>query len=162
RNEISAATLYHLILTRWLEYEFDYERRGLPARAQPLSVDERWAAARRLAMELWSRTVPRLSLSELERRGADLISPLPAYGPAAGRVGSGTVLVREEEGRFSFVHDSVMEWLVAREAARRLQEEGQPTDLLGRREMSELMVAFLCDLVGRGLAEAWARAALLQ
>ena len=32
-------------------------------------------------------------------------------------VGSGTLLVRDEGGRFAFVHQSVMEWLVANHAA---------------------------------------------
>ena len=166
QNTISAATLYRLILSRWLEHEFDYERRGLPPRTQPLSVDERWEAARRLAVELWSRPVPRLSLSELEQRVAAIISQLPAYEmdarQAAHVVGSGTLLVRDEEARFSFVHESVLEWLVAAEAARRLSLGGQPTDLLGRREMSELIVAFFCDLAGSERAEAWAGAAVLQ
>lgn len=33
------------------------------------------------------------------------------------RIGAGSLLVRDAEGRFSFVHRSVMEWLVAGERA---------------------------------------------
>jgi len=39
---------------------------------------------------------------------------------AAHVLGCGTLLCRQGEGRFSFIHASVMEYLVAAEAARRL------------------------------------------
>jgi hypothetical protein len=39
-------------------------------------------------------------------------------------IGSGSLLVRDAEGRFSFVHRSVMEWLVAGATAREVVENG--------------------------------------
>ena len=41
----------------------------------------------------------------------------------AQMIGSGTLLARTEDGLFTFVHQSVMEWLVAAEAARLLTME---------------------------------------
>jgi WD40 repeat protein len=71
---------------------------------------------------------------------------------AAHAVGSGSLLVRTETGGFAFVHQSVMEWLVAKVAADELPE----TEIVNRK-MSPLMVDFLCDLAGHEVAPAWAR-----
>jgi WD40 repeat protein len=161
QGSISAAGLYQLILERWLGYES--QRLDLPGGAPTLPIDERWRAVTHLAVELWPRAEPSLSLSELESGVAAVIRQLPTYqmdgGQAAHAVGSGTLLVRDEEGRFGFVHDSVMEWLVAAHAADRLRS-GEPADLLGRREMSALMADFLWDLAGRDCAARWAHQVL--
>lgn len=53
-------------------------------------------------------------------------------------IGSGSLLVRDAEGRFSFVHRSVMEWLVADAAARGLKTKGD-AETLGANDMSELI-----------------------
>lgn len=68
---------------------------------------------------------------------------------------SGSLVVRDAEGRFSFVHRSVMEWLVAEAAARKLKENGDAA-VLGAGDMSELMADFLISLAGREQADAWA------
>ncbi len=71
-------------------------------------------------------------------------------------VGSGSLLVRDAEGRFSFVHRSVLEWLVAASAAREVEEKGDAA-ALGADEMSELMADFFISLAGRETAGQWAR-----
>jgi hypothetical protein len=73
----------------------------------------------------------------------------------AHTVGSGTLLVRTPEGEFAFVHQSVMEWLVAHSAAERLQH-GDVADILLTRAMSVLMRDFVCDLAGHEVARRWA------
>ena len=79
------------------------------------------------------------------------------YSPdqAVHAVGSGSLLVRTEDGAFTFVHQSVMEWLVAYAAADGLRV-GAPALPLTARVMSPLMVDFFCDLAGHGVARAWA------
>ncbi len=74
---------------------------------------------------------------------------------AAHQVGSGSLLVREQDQRFAFVHRSVMEWLVARRAAQQIQA-GEVAEVLAAREMSPLMTDFLTGLAGRDVADRWA------
>jgi WD40 repeat protein/3',5'-cyclic AMP phosphodiesterase CpdA len=161
RPSITQAELYRVLLTRWLEHEVD--------RAQPrggessLSIEERWEAVTALAVALWQRPDRALALSDLTATTARAMDRMARHGLDAGQaaqaVGSGTLLVRDEEGAFGFVHPSVMEWLVARAAAR-LVGAGQDVPLLAGREMSPLMADFLRDLSEPARAGAWARGVL--
>ena len=74
---------------------------------------------------------------------------------ASHMIGSATLLVRDGDGRFTFVHRSIMEWLVARHTADQLLAGDELPEPL-RRPMSELMTDFLCDLAGRDTAQIWA------
>jgi WD40 repeat protein len=160
-DEITAAKLYELLLERWLVYEFD---RVHPKGAPPgLSVAERWQAVTLLAMRLWQKTDRFVSLSDLSDEAARVVQ---AVGPAAldaetatFQIGSGTLLVRDEEGNFAFLHQSILEWLVARSAAEALAAGADPA-ALAVREISPLMVDFLVNLAGRDAAVVWARGIL--
>ncbi len=126
-----------------------------------------------LALRLWQSTDRSVRLSELaettatalaglaeqpgrERAGGQQLDP----GQIAHAVGSGTLLVRSEQGLFGFVHQSVMEWLVAAHAAERLKGGAAEPDVLAARELSPLMADFLCDLAGRDRARTWASGVL--
>ena len=155
-GEISAAGLYQALLDRWLLHE--YERvhpRGVQV---GLSVADRWKAVTELALLLWGRTDKFVSLSELPMTTARAISDLVerALDPevAGHHIGSGTLLTRDEEERFSFFHQSIMEWLVAREAAAQVKRSGD-SRLLSARAMSELMAQFFGSLAGREIAAWW-------
>jgi hypothetical protein len=157
-GEITAAKLYELLLTRWLEYEFD---RVHPRGAPPgLSVEERWHAVTLLAMRLWQKTdrfVSLLDLSEEAARAVKAVGPAaPDAEVAAFQVGSGTLLVRDDEGNFSFLHQSILEWLVAKSAAEALAR-GESPESLAARELSPLMADFFVDLAGREQAVVWSR-----
>ncbi len=159
-GQISAARLYRELLQRWLEFEFE--------RAQPrgamraLSVADRWDAVRTLAIQLWESGENTLGLTELGEaatalgRLADLqITP----EQASHMIGSGTLLVRMDGERFTFVHRSVMEWLVADHAARSLRDGGSDRELCTR-PISALMADFVATLAGPGPTRSWARAIL--
>lgn len=159
-GEISAARLYRELLQQWLEFEFE--------RAQPrggmraLSVADRWNAVRTLALRLWESGEDTLGLAELGGAAgalghlADLqITP----EQASHMIGSGTLLVRTEGERFTFVHRSVMEWLVADHAAEVLRDGGDPGELITR-PISDLMADFVATLAGHRRSVAWARAIL--
>ena len=64
---------------------------------------------------------------------------------AAFEIGAGSLLVRDREGRFSFVHRSVMEWLLARDAAAAIAA-GQMPSSLEQNELSPLMADFVLGL----------------
>ena len=119
---------------------------------------ERLAACTALALRLWATTALTISVAELTAEVSSTLTRLAERGytadQAAHTVGSGTLLVRTPDGEFTFVHQSVMEWLVANSAAERLQN-GQVADTLHTRRMSPLMLDFVCDLAGHDLARRW-------
>jgi WD40 repeat protein len=155
-KELSSADLYQELVNTWLGYE--------AGRLRPSSLDteERRHAVTELALVLWRSTERGARIEELQATTARVLGSLAKKrleaSHAAHVIGSGTLLVRDDD-TFSFVHSSVMEYLVAAEAVRRL-DDGRGTDLLGNQEMSPLMVDFFCGLVRRPAAEAWARETL--
>ena len=158
-GEITAARLYELLLQRWLVGEFE---RVHPKGASPgLSVEDRWRGVTALALRLWQKTEASAKLAELTEGAARVIENLPSLDPAvaAFQLGSGTLLVRDEEGNFSFLHQSILEWLVARNAAEELKN-GKDSESLAAREISPLMADFLSSLAGREITVAWARRVL--
>nr|WP_030490998.1 pentapeptide repeat-containing protein [Micromonospora chokoriensis] len=160
---ITAARLYQELLTQWLEFE--QRRLDRPGGAPPLTVDQLWHGVTVLASALWNSAESGLGVDELGD-AADAINALtgPGSGPRRDRehavhlLGSGTLLVRTGERRFSFVHRSVLEWLVARQMAVQLGDGEAPDHL--NRPMSELMVEFLAGLADVEVARRWARSAL--
>ena len=157
-GEITAAKLYQLLLDRWLGYEFD---RVHPRGAPPgLSVAERWEAVTLLALRLWQKTDRFAELSDLTEEAARIVKAVGPAAPdsevAAFQVGSGTLLVRDDEGNFAFLHQSILEWLVAKSAAVALAAGTDPETLVAR-DISPLMADFFASLAGRSQAVTWAR-----
>ncbi|WP_224369092.1 pentapeptide repeat-containing protein [Hyalangium versicolor] len=156
---LTPAKLYEVLIGRWLEME---HQRVNPAGApRGLSIKQLWEAATELAVLLWGRTERAVSIGELPE---ELLSTVSAWGAHSldaevvrHQLGSGTLLVRDEDGRVSFVHQSVLEWLVARAAAKELGASGNAT-LLDRSEMSDLLADFFIVLAGHNEARIWAQA----
>lgn len=158
-GEITSAKIYELLISRWLEGE--YQRVNPAGAPKGLSVKQLWEAATELAMVLWGRPERSVGMSEVPE---ELIIAVGAWGEHSldaevvrHQLGSGTLLVRDDDGRISFVHQSVLEWLVARAAAKELRSKGD-TSILGRREMSDLMADFLIYFAGHRVVRAWAEA----
>ncbi|MGQ5639305.1 MULTISPECIES: TIR domain-containing protein [unclassified Streptomyces] len=153
---LSPAGLYEEVLGAWLGFEAQ-RGGGSPGRAPGLSVDQLWDAVTALALRLWESGQDSLRLDEL----TDVAETLTGLADArlsvpqtAHAIGSGSLLVRSDDGVFRFIHGSVVEWLVARECARRITR-GDST-LLERRQLGQLAVEFLCDLADHRLCQAWA------
>ncbi|MGH4017920.1 MAG: NACHT domain-containing protein, partial [Pseudonocardiaceae bacterium] len=157
RGQISAAELYRELVDFWLVREADrqHHRAGLPS----LDDKERLDACTALALRLWTTTALTIPVTDVTAEVSSTLTRLAERGytadQAAHTVGSGTLLVRTPEGEFTFVHQSVMEWLVAQAAAEKLQE-GVAADALVARKMSALMLDFFCDLAGHEVARRWA------
>jgi WD40 repeat protein len=159
---ISSADLYRELLEHWFRHE---DWRASPRGAAPaLTIEDRWRAVTALALRLWRSRERTVAASDLSEETTRALGPLTDRylddEQAAQLVGSGTLLVRDEEGRFSFVHQSVMEWLVAAEGARQLAASGQAPPLLGQHPISALMADFFTGLAGREVAQAWAHRVL--
>ena len=159
RNDgaISAADLYRLLLERWLVFEYE---RAHPKGAQEILPQEaRWAAVTAVALRLWEKTEKFVSTAEIAEVASTAVAKAMTTPPPADiaghMIGSGSLLRRDDEGCFFFVHQSVMEWLVARRAAEDLKA-GASSTLLEGRAMSPLMVEFLCDLATADVARRWA------
>ena len=156
-GQISAAELYRELVDFWLIREADrHQHRG---GLRSLDDKERLAACTALALRLWATTALTIPVAELTAEVSSTLTRLADRGytvdQAAHTVGSGTLLVRTPEGEFAFVHQSVMEWLVAQATAGKLQE-GAAADTLAARKMSQLMLDFFCDLAGHEVARRWA------
>ncbi|NUT51183.1 MAG: NACHT domain-containing protein [Saccharothrix sp.] len=156
-GRISAAELYRELVDFWLVREADRQRHrhGTPS----FDGAERLSACTALALRLWQTTATTIDTADLEDTVVRTLTRLTERGysidQAAHAVGSGSLLVRAEGGGFAFVHQSVMEWLVAKVAADELPDTG-----IVSRRMSRLMVDFLCDLAGHAKALRWARGVL--
>jgi WD40 repeat protein/3',5'-cyclic AMP phosphodiesterase CpdA len=145
----SAASLYQAILHAWLSYE-EHRTQGIPGAPAGLRAADLLRMVTALAMRLWDSGEPFLRLAELTDQMADAVSGLASTVPlsvpqTAHAVGTGSLLIRTDDGLFGFIHSSVTEWLIASEIARALTE-GTAVALLARRKLSQLTVDFLCDL----------------
>jgi WD40 repeat protein/3',5'-cyclic AMP phosphodiesterase CpdA len=163
RGHLSGALLYDVLIHRWLAGE--RERHAHPGSLAPLEVDERRKACTALALRLWESAEPTFPSADLSFAVVTTLTDLLDRGytteEAAQAVGSGTLLVRTEDGAFSFVHRSIMEWLVAKAAADEISGEGTSLILQSRR-FSGLMINFLCDLTGHEPARRWAATVLRE
>ncbi|HUR05719.1 MAG TPA: TIR domain-containing protein [Nonomuraea sp.] len=152
RHTISPALLYEEILGSWLAFE---ERRAkVPGSPTPLTTDELWQVVTVLALRLWDSGESLLGVDELTELAETLTGLAGGQLSAehtAHAMGSGSLLVRTEEGMFGFIHSSVMEWLIARHIAATIEA---PL-VLSRRPLSALTVEFLCDLADIRALRAW-------
>lgn len=162
-GSLNAAEVYRLILYRWLGNELARAEDG-DGEAPSLSFGERLEALTRIALRLWRTRESTLSLEELAEEVGRSVAALrrAPVDPetAAFQVGSGTLLVRDEHGGFSFVHPSVLEWLVAERAAADAAFD-TPPEALAIRSATPLLLRFFISLSGRDAAVGWARGVLV-
>jgi WD40 repeat protein/uncharacterized protein YjbI with pentapeptide repeats len=140
---ITAAHLYELIVNKWLSYEV--KRVGERTIDSQLNEIQLLSAATWMARQLWRQTEGTIGLNEME--GA-VRGTLENVGNAAHQLGSACLLVRDALGRFSFLHQSVLEWLVARATAEEIQS-GKVSSIMSEQAMSPLMAEFLIGLLGK-------------
>lgn len=156
-GRLSTAGLYEEIIDVWLSNEEARQRhpQGLPS----LGKDERLAACTSLALRLWESKDLTIALKDLSAEVSAALSGLAERGysdaTVSHSIGSGSLLVTTDDGAFAFVHQSIMEWLVANAAAHDVRVERQ-AQVLASRRMSRLMVEFFVDLAGRVPAARWA------
>ena len=157
---MTAGGLYQLLVDRWLDHQTERQshRGGLPA----MSRDQRLEAVIQIALVMWcsgEHTVTPGELGQIAAGLPDLAELEMRHGEAVQTVGSGTLLIRSGDGEFRFIHQSVMEWLVARHAAKRLAAAGLSglEDALATYELTPLMARFLADLADEAPLVEWAR-----
>lgn len=151
---ISAAKLNEILVHKWLQFEVVRADDRVPEPG--LSFDQRLAAVTTIALHLWGHSERFVALDTL---GDAVRGFLHDHDCAKQQLGSGTLLTRDDAGRFAFLHESVLEWLVARAAQQDLAA-GRDA-LLGRHPLSPLMAEVLRGLTGDEAAAAWADRVLL-
>ncbi|WP_261560339.1 TIR domain-containing protein, partial [Frankia tisae] len=162
---ITSADLYAKLLTRWLDHEVS-RRQPTSGAHQTLDAGQLRQAVDALAVDLWKESRDTLGLDSLSDSVRTTFTDLESLKldpkQATFIVGSGSMLVRTDDATFGFVHRSVLEYLVAAQAAGQLAAatSGPAPSLLGYQEMSDLMVDFLHGIAGRADLEQWARATL--
>src|SRR5262249_19054036 len=143
-GRISAAELYREVMDAWLGGEAHRQRHGHGMLS--LTQRERLEACTALALRLWTSAAPAIPVTDLSVEVAATLTRLAErrYNPeqAAHAVGSASLLVRTDDGAFSFVHQSILEWLVADAAANRLRG-GQTPGLLDVRPLTPPIAASL-------------------
>jgi hypothetical protein len=153
---MTAGRLYERLLATWLEHEA--HRQDETGGPRALSAADRLEALGEVALRLWrsgETTIRAAELGSSVTKVADLARLQMRPAEAAQAVGSSTVLVRVGEDAFGFIHQSVLEWLVARWAAQAFDEPGDE-ERLASEPLSPLMVDFLCDLAGDDVVASWA------
>jgi len=149
-GRVNAAGLYQQIIDSWLTVETrrQHHPHGLPT----ITKEERFEACTALALRLWTSRDPRIALSDLSEAVMDTLSDLAERGftseQAAHTIASGTLLVRSEDGAFSFIHQSILEWFVARAAV-------SDREILSRGQVSRLMASFFSDLAATDSVANW-------
>ncbi|MEZ4314403.1 MAG: pentapeptide repeat-containing protein, partial [Polyangiaceae bacterium] len=160
-EKIGSAELYSALIERWLVHEF--ERRHPRGVLPGLGVEQRRSAAREVALLMWDRRAEEVRLEDIPRSLVDSVVALSVVemdtGEALHEVGSGTLLCRDDAGNFRFLHRSVMEYLVAEEAALSLRDAGS-APWMTVAPISDLMADFFSGVAGRDRAVAWARGVL--
>jgi WD40 repeat protein/nucleoside phosphorylase len=156
-GQITSAKLYELLINRWLVGE--YQRSHPRGAEQGLTFEQFRRGATEISMLLWERPDHSVDVRELP---PGLFKAVNVQGAQAldreiirHQLGSGTLLVRDAEGRSSFIHQSILEWLVADVAAQVLIRGGEAA-ILERREMSDLMADFFIELAKPEAARRWA------
>lgn len=155
-REIRKHEVYEMLVDRWLRLETE---RASPRGARPgLSYDQRWQALTDVAERVWRAPDHAINIRELSYEVGMVLHTLSSRerDTAAFQVGSGTFLARDEDGNFSFIDISILEWLVARKAAEELRE-GKSPEILSQGAASDDMLDFFIQLVGTQAAVRWAR-----
>ncbi len=162
KGQITKTGLYTLLVERWIGHEFERsEYRGVPTLLDP---PDRWRAVLVLAEHMWCSGAREMELRQLPE---DVHAELVKLGSAdqdprvkMQHVGSRTLLVRDEEGHFSFLHRSILEFAAAWRAALQLRLGKTDAPLLSTSEMTPLMAEFFGELATPETAAAWAQATL--
>jgi WD40 repeat protein/nucleoside phosphorylase len=153
-GEITAAKLYEVLIKQWLDFE--HRRAHQHVTEKGIRREQLSELITRLAELFWERNAKAMLVSEFSHL---LLAEDIEQKVVEHMIGSGSLLVRDAEGRFSFVHRSVMEWLVADAAAREVEVKGDAV-ALGADEMSDLMADFFTSLATDAVARQWAEHAL--
>ncbi len=160
KGNLTSAALYRIVIEdSWLTLE---HRRLNPPGAPPgPTIGALRDAATRLALHLWRNTSRAIDPSELTAHVGDVLTRLcdGEVERATHTLRARTLLTRDDAGRVSFIHQTVLEWLVASALAREIEADGHSLHLeIGR--INDFMIDILRELLGEDRLGRWVDAAL--
>ncbi|HEY0133969.1 MAG TPA: pentapeptide repeat-containing protein, partial [Nannocystis sp.] len=156
RDAITSAELYRLVIVdHWLAQQ--EERFNPPGSAPGPTREALLESATRLALHMWRSTAKSIAATDLDAHTGQQLRRLCEDDSDAARqtLQGRTLLTHGERGQFEFVHQTVMEWLVAQALAIDLREGGTSVDLEHGR-LGVFMVDVLRELLGDEAVVAWA------
>jgi len=155
-GEITEASLYRTIIQKWLEHE--YNRLDKPGSPPPMSIKDRWKVLDHVACVMWQQPEQKLSLDLLQDKIQTELKSIDTANLGAEviahQTGSATLLIRDEQGLFSFAHRSILEYLVADSIANALNNDGSH-QALEQSQVSALMARFLLRLAEPEKVNEW-------
>jgi hypothetical protein len=161
-GQISSADLYRLLVDKWLTFEVA-RRSPHPGAFQSLDGQQLRLAVDALALAMWEAGDDTTDVSGLKTTVRHALTDTGELkrdtAQAAHALGSGSLLVRDGD-RFSFVHHSVLEYLVAVIAARQIEIGAATYGPLNHRPISDLMVDFLWGSASGEELAAWVQGML--
>ena len=159
-NEITPTELYRIVIVdHWLAQQ---EQRLNPSRSAPGPTrDALLESVKRLALHLWRSTAKSIEATDLDDSTGEQLRRLCDDDSDVARhmLQSRTLLVHGEVGRLTFIHQTVMEWLVGQALAERIKTPSADGDLdTGR--LSDFLIDVLRDLLGDDGLAGWANRVL--
>ena len=159
-TSITSAALYELVVERsWLAAEC---ARLSPAGArQGPTVEALLAATTQLALRLWREPQLAVQAADLDVASGGVLAAMfeGDHDAAASTLRSRSLLTRAGDGRIQFIHQTVLEWLVARAIADELRAGGASAQLAAGR-LNRFMIDLLRELAGPAVLAAWSASVL--
>jgi WD40 repeat protein/uncharacterized protein YjbI with pentapeptide repeats/3',5'-cyclic AMP phosphodiesterase CpdA len=158
-GEITSDALYRMVVDAWLAAQA--ERLGPPGAAPGPDARALRDAATHLALELWRDPQGGLRSEQVGAHAGPLLARMCDDDSdwTAQTARARTLLTRDDQGRIAFIHQTVLEWLVARHLADEIAGDRRIADLeVGR--LNAFMVELLRQRLGDPVLARWAEACL--
>lgn len=157
---ITSDALYRMVVEdAWLAAQA--ERLRPPGAAPGPDAGALRDAATHLALELWRDPQGGLRSEQVGAHAGPLLVQMCDDDPdwSAQTARARTLLTRDDQGRIAFIHQTVLEWLVARHLAGEIAGDRRIADLeVGR--LNAFMVELLRQRLGEPVLARWAEACL--
>ena len=144
KGTVTAANLYQRLVDLWLAGEADKVN---PLDERNVTAEQRQRLLEEIAFRLWrigERDITEDTLQAVARDSLDLPRIELTVDQAAQLIG-GRTLLQVDAHRWRFAHQSVWEFLLANNLARRLRA-GEQLEKFGEAQLTQLTIRFLMDL----------------
>jgi WD40 repeat protein/3',5'-cyclic AMP phosphodiesterase CpdA len=161
-GSITSDALYRMVVDdAWLKVEA--ERLAPPGAAPGPSAEALHDAATNLALQLWRDPGGSFQAEDVGVHAGELLARMCDGDPewATHTVRAHTLLTRDDRGRFAFIHQTILEWLVAGRLAGEITGELPGAHLeVGR--LNAFMIDLLRERLGDEVLARWAEGLLAQ
>lgn len=158
-ESITSDALYRIVIGAWLAGQA--ERLSPPGAPSGPNAEALRDAATNLALQLWRDPAGGVRVEDVGAYAGDLLARMcdddTEWATYTAR--ARTLLLRDDRGQISFIHQTVLEWLVADRVADELVAGGPCAPLDGGR-LNTFMIDLLRQRLGDDVLAGWAEARL--